>query len=718
MKKIIITILISCLAFSSTLVSFADSNMDTLSVDSASEWSKELIKEAAKDGIYTDQIMSEFKTNITREEFTEVVMALYDSLGAKDGQQVVQTGQFMDVENRQITRAYNLKFINGVEEGIFEPYANLTREQMAVIYANFYTKILEIDGVTANVDTITDKDEISSWAKSSVALCNEENILSGVGNGKFNPKGTVTREQGIIGINKLYKIMQTKVKTNLNSETVATAPDESEKSTPEDYIFHANNSEKYEARYYFNEKTNEFNIIDNDSILSSLVINFNLSGGSYGEIVDYVITFENTSLDTTTTNLSTLIEDDLSLTLKEYGTYTINTIIKNDFGNQILPIFKMYYHPKSNNLTVAAKTKSNNHCPTSFDDKYGTDGSVMLKITYNNAEKSIDYATLSKKDYNDFEAGEYTSYDVPTFSNYGFENVEKIQVYKDGGGYWKPEEFYFINDRGDLIAKTIADTWVNNNLLTIYSKGKTHMNLTSANMIAFTIKTSNISKSGTDDQVFINVYFKDGRKLKKELDKSSDDFEAGDIATYQVPLGNGRNTSEIEKVTIYTTHMKDDAWRPDYVKILDDDGTTFSYKSLNYIVGVDEVEVYNANKPAESLSNTTVLNVYVSVGNVEHAGTDDEIRLDFFYAGETSAYSIVIDTPDYDDFEKGSYKMYTVFMRDGDNFENTNYIDFRNTGDDGVYIESISVYTQDNRLLFSKYINDFVDDNYVNIYSK
>ena len=41
----------------------------------------------------------------------------------------------------------------------------------------------------------TDNNEISDWAKSHVERVSDFGIMNGVGDDKFDPKGTVTREQ-------------------------------------------------------------------------------------------------------------------------------------------------------------------------------------------------------------------------------------------------------------------------------------------------------------------------------------------------------------------------------------------------------------------------------------------------------------------------------------------------------------------------------------------
>ena len=56
--------------------------------------------------------------------------------------------------------------------------------------------------------TFADKNSISSWAVEAVGQMQAAGIMSGVGDNKFAPDGTYTREMSIITMLKLYNIVK------------------------------------------------------------------------------------------------------------------------------------------------------------------------------------------------------------------------------------------------------------------------------------------------------------------------------------------------------------------------------------------------------------------------------------------------------------------------------------------------------------------------------
>lgn len=87
--------------------------------------------------------------------------------------------------------------VNGTSSTTYSPNDYITREQVAVMLSNYYVKSTKTT-ITADLsflDSYTDKNTVSSWAKDSVAWAIDNRIMSGTGNGKLDPKGTCTRAQ-------------------------------------------------------------------------------------------------------------------------------------------------------------------------------------------------------------------------------------------------------------------------------------------------------------------------------------------------------------------------------------------------------------------------------------------------------------------------------------------------------------------------------------------
>lgn len=87
--------------------------------------------------------------------------------------------------------------VKGIGGNRFEPNAPVTREQLAVILANFIQAAkLENGGTTGSkAAAFTDDRLINSWAKTSVAALVDAQIMSGKGKGDFDPQGKATRAE-------------------------------------------------------------------------------------------------------------------------------------------------------------------------------------------------------------------------------------------------------------------------------------------------------------------------------------------------------------------------------------------------------------------------------------------------------------------------------------------------------------------------------------------
>lgn len=85
------------------------------------------------------------------------------------------------------------KIINGTSENEFSPNKEITREEMAVMMAN-YVKYKNYKYELKNID-FTDKDQIATWALESVKILNNLKIMQGNSDGSYNPKKVATRAE-------------------------------------------------------------------------------------------------------------------------------------------------------------------------------------------------------------------------------------------------------------------------------------------------------------------------------------------------------------------------------------------------------------------------------------------------------------------------------------------------------------------------------------------
>jgi uncharacterized repeat protein (TIGR02543 family) len=123
-----------------------------------------------------------------------------------------KTDKFTDVK----ADAYYAPYVNwAAEKGIvsgtsattFSPDTNITREQMAVIMANYAKKMGYDLPVALEAVTFVDNAQISSWAAKEVKAMQQAGIMAGKGGNRFDPKGTATRAEVATVLRRFVEIV-------------------------------------------------------------------------------------------------------------------------------------------------------------------------------------------------------------------------------------------------------------------------------------------------------------------------------------------------------------------------------------------------------------------------------------------------------------------------------------------------------------------------------
>lgn len=175
-----------------------------LNLDHASAWARAEIIEAKEVGLTSERILSDYGRNITREEFSEMAVKMYEKLSGKTAD-IPSENPFKDTQNQYIMKAYGLGITHGVSKDKFMPNANITREQIATM---FYRAIEAVDSsYLYNVGSVNfgDGDQISSWAVDSICFLNEKGIMKGVEKNNINPKSNTSRQEAIALAIRTYK---------------------------------------------------------------------------------------------------------------------------------------------------------------------------------------------------------------------------------------------------------------------------------------------------------------------------------------------------------------------------------------------------------------------------------------------------------------------------------------------------------------------------------
>jgi len=174
----------------------------------ASPWAADELKLAEEMGLIPNDLkFLDLTRPISRAEFAKVAIIVFEKLTSEKTYLPVSS-PFIDTEDHDILRAYRAGLMVGVTADRFAPDVIINREQAATaltrvlkrayipgwsfVTDNEYTMIMD------RVPPFDDEDAISSWARESVYFMASNSVIEGVGDNRFAPSVSATREQAII----------------------------------------------------------------------------------------------------------------------------------------------------------------------------------------------------------------------------------------------------------------------------------------------------------------------------------------------------------------------------------------------------------------------------------------------------------------------------------------------------------------------------------------
>jgi len=190
---------------------YADSALSQGNEDIPSSWAKAEIDKAKETGLLPEELQGEYRSNITREEFSEIAVNLYEALSGKEG--ILQgENPFTDTQNIKVRIANDLGIVKGIGAGKFAPYDAVTRQEISVmLYRTLQAAKPGYDYPDIQGCIFADYDMISSWAREAVWYLYGIEVTNGVGDNLFNPKGNTSREEAIVLVKRMYdKVLASK----------------------------------------------------------------------------------------------------------------------------------------------------------------------------------------------------------------------------------------------------------------------------------------------------------------------------------------------------------------------------------------------------------------------------------------------------------------------------------------------------------------------------
>lgn len=163
---------------------------------SQNHWARESIANLKAKGIVngTDTGMFEPDRNITREEFTKMIILICGLDGAADA------ASFSDVNPgawymTYINAAVESGIVTGIGDDKFGIGQNITRQDMAVMVQRALSaKGIAHETVKAYTD-FDDEDSIAAYAKTAVKMLYEAGVVNGKDGNFFDPTGNATRAE-------------------------------------------------------------------------------------------------------------------------------------------------------------------------------------------------------------------------------------------------------------------------------------------------------------------------------------------------------------------------------------------------------------------------------------------------------------------------------------------------------------------------------------------
>ncbi len=171
--------------------------------DVRGHWAEEAIFRLYDSGIVTGKSETTFEpdTKVSRAEFIAILVRSLRFENAK------YAGVFSDVKEGDwyadvLQAAYDNQILFG-SEGMANPNAQITREEMAALAIRGYEALHGKAELSGSLLSFGDAEMVSDWAVTSVSKAKELGLISGVGDGLFAPKATTTRAESCVIIGRI-----------------------------------------------------------------------------------------------------------------------------------------------------------------------------------------------------------------------------------------------------------------------------------------------------------------------------------------------------------------------------------------------------------------------------------------------------------------------------------------------------------------------------------
>lgn len=185
-------------------ITYADLSLSMDQINMPSGWAEVEVSKSMEIGLIPERIQSNYGNSITREEFSELAVTLYENLSRKKVTPQMDN-PFDDTQNPKVIIANQLGLVEARTEGLFLPYEKITREEAStVIYNTLKIAKPKYDYSEFYEYEFEDYSSISSWAREAVGYLYGIEVINGDNEDFFNPEGIISREEGIVLIKRTH----------------------------------------------------------------------------------------------------------------------------------------------------------------------------------------------------------------------------------------------------------------------------------------------------------------------------------------------------------------------------------------------------------------------------------------------------------------------------------------------------------------------------------
>lgn len=179
-------------------------------------WAYPEVVAAIEENLVPVYLQNLYLNNITRQEFCDLVIQAIEEVldkeikdlvkerTGKDMSTLLQAYPFKDSTSSSVIAANALEIVNGRGEGIFDPYATITRQEAATLLMRA-AKVLGMDTGSAAAVSFGDSDQLEVWSRDAVNFVYQLKVMNGTGENRFSPTGSYTREQSYMTVYRLFK---------------------------------------------------------------------------------------------------------------------------------------------------------------------------------------------------------------------------------------------------------------------------------------------------------------------------------------------------------------------------------------------------------------------------------------------------------------------------------------------------------------------------------